>query len=88
MKKELAALGSMTPLLTSLGIGGIAIGGASFLAFFIYNTLNEKDMALTNEDKKFIKDLIEPINKRLGHLENTIGGFVELWSGPGLEQFG
>lgn len=98
MKKELAALGSVAPLLASLGLTGIAIGGAALLTITIINTLNKKGMALTDEDKKFIEGLIEPIKNKMATIENKmatkdyikgyigekLGKLKELFIGPSV----
>ena len=98
MKKELGILGSTAPLLASLGLTGLAIGGAAFLGYIIIKTLNKKGMALSDEDKKFIvneiKKAVNPIYERLGNVENDVirlhtrlKGFREFWVADTVEDF-
>ena len=95
MKKELAALGSAAPLLASLGLAGVAIGGAAVLTLAIINTLNKKGMALTEEDLKAIGNLIDkkldeklqPIVKNMatkGYIGRELGKLKELFLGPSV----
>ena len=66
MKKELEIFGATFPLLGALGIGGLAVGGAFALGYFIIKELNKKGMALSKEDLEAIGKLIdEKLDKKL-----------------------